>query len=235
MCGRYSLFIPPDELEDRFGATFEYEYERRYNAAPGQHLPVIRDDSRASITQSRWGLVPSWADEESTNLINARAETVSEKPAFRDAYQKRRCLVPADGFYEWVETDTGTNGKQPYRITRTDDEPFSMAGLWETWTPEQTQTTLDDFGDSNDGSTHSEELVTFTILTREPNDTVREYHDRMAIVLSSDEELRWLNGAPVEDLAPTPEDALYAYPVSTTVNSPSNDSPSVVEEVELSG
>lgn len=232
MCGRYSLFVPPDDLEERFGVTFEHEYEPRYNAAPGQHLPVVRNDSRSAITLGRWGLVPSWADEANTNQINARAETVSETPAFRDAYRKRRCLVPADGFYEWTETG---NGKQPYRITRRDGKPFAMAGLWETWTPEQTQTKLGDFVDSNDGSTRSEELVTFTILTREPNDTVSEYHDRMAVVLDRDEESPWLDGAPVEDLEPTPEDALRAYPVSTAVNSPSNDSPTVVDEVDPMG
>jgi putative SOS response-associated peptidase YedK len=230
MCGRYSLFIPPDDLEEYFGATFEYEYDPQYNAAPGQHLPVVRDDSRASITRSRWGLVPSWADEASTNLINARAETVSEKPAFRDAYEKRRCLVPADGFYEWAKTDSG---KQPYRITRTDGEPFSMAGLWETWTPEQTQAKLGDFSDSDNSSRDPEELVTFTILTRKPNSVVREYHDRMACVLDRDEESSWLDGASVEDLDPTPEDALHAYPVSTAVNSPANDSPAIIEEVDL--
>jgi putative SOS response-associated peptidase YedK len=234
MCGRYSLFIPPDDLEERFGVTFDHEYEPRYNAAPGQHLPVIRDDSRASLTLSRWGLVPSWADEASTNLINARAETVSEKPAFRDAYQKRRCLVLADGFYEWTEIGNG-NGKQPYRITRTDGKPFAMAGLWETWTPEQTQTELSDFVDSDDSSTRSEEWVTFTILTCKPNDIVSEYHHRMAVVLGRDEESPWLDGAPVEDLDPTPEDAMHAYPVSTAVNSPSNDSPAVVDEVDLPG
>lgn len=229
MCGRYSLFIAPRDLEEYFGATFEYEFEPRYNAAPGQYLPVVRDDSRESIIRSRWGLVPSWADEASTNLINARAETVSEKPAFRTAYEKRRCLVPVDGFYEWVETD---GNKQPYRITRTDDEPFAMAGLWETWTPEQTQAKLGDFSDDRPAG-DPEELVTFTILTREPNDVVREYHDRMPVVLDRDEESPWLDGALVEDLEPTPDDVLHAYPVSTAVNNPSNDSSAVVEAIDL--
>lgn len=231
MCGRYSLFVRPDDLEDRFGVSISFEYEPRYNAAPGQHLPVIHDASSEAVTLSRWGLVPSWADEASTKLINARAETVGEKPAFRDAYRTRRCLVPADGFYEWTETG---NGKQPYRITSTDGEPFAMAGLWETWTPPQTQTGLSDF--SGDGpDSEPDELMTFTILTREPNELVREYHDRMAAVLSRDEETAWLDGCPVEDLEPTPDDALRAYPVSTAVNNPVNDSPAVVEEVDASG
>lgn len=233
MCGRYSLFIQPDEVEERFGARFAFDFEPRYNAAPGQQLPVVRDDSRGSITQSRWGLVPSWADESSTNLINARSETVDEKSAFRDAYHNRRCLVPADGFYEWATTN---GSKQPYRITRTDGEPFALAGLWEMWTPPQTQTGLGDF--TEEGSVDDskpEPLVTFTILTREPNATVREYHDRMAVMLSREEESAWLDGVEVDELEPTPADALRGYPVSTAVNNPSNDSPSVVEEIDLAG
>lgn len=241
MCGRYSLFISPDDLEERFGASFEFEFEPRYNAAPGQQLPVIRDDSRASITESRWGLVPSWADEASTNLINSRSETVAEKPAFRDAYHNRRCLVLADGFYEWTTIDgdrTSTAHKQPYRITRTDEHPFALAGLWETWTPSQTQkqTGLDDFsGGGSVSDPTPEQLETFTILTCEPNDTVREYHDRMALVLPREEESAWLDGAAVDAIKPTAADALRGYPVSTAVNDPANDSPSVVEEIDLPG
>lgn len=250
MCGRYSLFISPDDIEERFGGMFTFEFEPRYNAAPGQQLPVIRDDSRASITQSRWGFVPSWADEASTNLINARSETVEEKPAFRDAYRNRRCLVPVDGFYEWATAGDGHGSKQPYRITRTDEQPFALAGLWETWTPPspetqaqtQIQTGLDDFsaggsvGDPDpDPESDPEQLVTFTILTREPNDTVSEYHDRMAVILSEAEETAWLDGVGVDALEPTPADALRGYPVSTAVNDPSNDSPVVVEEIDPAG
>lgn len=245
MCGRYSLFISPDDLEERFGATFEFEFEPRYNAAPGQRLPVVRDDSRASITESRWGLVPSWADEASTNLINARSETVAEKPAFRDAYRNRRCLVLADGFYEWTTPDsdsTRTGHKQPYRITRTDEKPFALAGLWESWTPSQThvQTGLGDFSESGSGGSSvtdstPDQLETFTILTCEPNDTVREYHDRMAFVLSEESESAWLDGAAVDAIEPSSADALRGYPVSTAVNDPANDSPSVVEEIDLAG
>lgn len=246
MCGRYSLFISPDELEERFGATFEFDFEPRYNAAPGQQLPVVCDDSRASITQCRWGLVPSWADEASTNLINARSETVSEKPAFRDAYRNRRCLVLVDGFYEWTTTDSdsgsgsdSTGHKQPYRITRTDEQPFALAGLWESWTPSQTQrqTGLDDFSNGGGDVTDStpEQLETFTILTCEPNDTVREYHNRMALVLPEEKETAWLDGVAVDAIEPSSADALRGYPVSTAVNDPANDSPVVVEEIDLAG
>lgn len=233
MCGRYSLFIDPGAVEQRFDARFAFDYEPRYNAAPGQQLPVLRDDSRDSITQGQWGLVPSWADEPSTNLINARAETVGETPAFREAYRNRRCLVPVDGFYEWVETTGG--GKQPYRITSTDDRPFALAGLWETWTPDHTQTGLGDFSNGGGPDPDPEALVSFTVLTREPNETVREYHDRMPVVVGEGEESAWLDGTAVGELDPTPEDALRGYPVSTAVNNPANDSPVVVEEIDLSG
>lgn len=232
MCGRYSLFVDPAAVEERFDARLTFDFEPRYNAAPGQQLPLVRDDSRSSITQAQWGLVPSWADESSTSLINARSETVAEKPTFREAYRNRRCLVPIDGFYEWVAVGDGQ--KQPYRITNTEDRPFALAGLWETWTPPHTQAGLSDF--SSGGETDAPEpLVSFTVLTREPNDTVSEYHDRMPVVLDDSEESAWLDGVEVEKLEPTPEDVLRGYPVSTAVNDPANDSPSVVEEVDPSG
>lgn len=233
MCGRYSLFVDPATIEERFDARVSFDFEPRYNAAPGQQLPIVRDETRASVTRSQWGLVPSWAEERSTELINARSETVAQTPAFKDAYWNRRCLVPVDGFYEWVDTNDGQ--KQPYRITSTDDQPFALAGLWETWTPRHTQTGLGDFSSGNNRASDSESLVSFTVLTREPNDTVSEYHDRMPVVLSEREETGWLDGVGIDALDPTPEDALRGYPVSTAVNNPANDAPAVIEEIELSG
>jgi putative SOS response-associated peptidase YedK len=232
MCGRYSLFVPQDTIEERFGATFVDDYEPRYNAAPSQQLPVILDEAPAEIRRARWGLIPAWGGE-GDGLINARAETAAEKPAFREAYDSRRCLVPADGFYEWTERDgdgDGGGGKQPYRFTRADEQPFAMAGLYRTWTPETTQTGLGEFGSG--GPSTADPVTTFTILTREPNDLLAEYHHRMSVMLSPEEEQAWLEGAPVEEIAPTPSEALRAYPVSTAVNSPANDSPAVVEEIE---
>jgi putative SOS response-associated peptidase YedK len=229
MCGRYTIFTPPDDVEERFGATFAQSPEPRYNAAPGQHLPVITNDAPDTIDHLQWGLIPSWADDASigNRRINARAETVDEKRSFRAAYENRRCLVLADGFYEWAETN---DGKQPYRVALDGGEPFAMAGLWERWQPPQKQTGLNEFGEDHP-DTETEAVETFTIVTTEPNAVVEPLHDRMAVVLPEDDEERWLAGD--EDvLQPYPDDGMDAYPVSTAVNDPSNDSPDLVEEID---
>lgn len=146
MCGRYSLFAPRENIETRFDAEFSFEYEPRYNAAPSQDLPVITSESPGAIQRMEWGLIPSWADNRTDHgHINARAETLAEKRSFAEAYESRRCLVPADGFYEWVET---SEGKQPYRVALPEDELFAMAGLYERWEPPQRQTGLGEFGAS---------------------------------------------------------------------------------------
>ena len=235
MCGRYTLVVEQDELETRFDARFRDDgagagFSPRYNMAPGQALPVLTNEEPGTIRRLEWGLVPSWADDDSGGLINARAESVAEKPSFREAYERRRCLVPADGFYEWV--DTG-DGKQPYRVTFADDRVFAMAGLWERWEPETTQTGLDAFGGGVDDGTESGPLETFTIVTTEPNDLVADLHHRMAVILEPDTEAQWLTGEAGHDvLDPYPADELRAYPVSEAVNDPSTDEPSLVEPLE---
>ncbi|WP_332899817.1 SOS response-associated peptidase [Haladaptatus sp. CMSO5] len=234
MCGRYSLFTPPDEVETRFDARFDRRFRPRYNAAPSQDLPVIQNTTRDQIRTLRWGLIPSWAAEAKVgnNLINARAETVREKRSFANAYEQRRCLVLADGFYEWAKTDTG---KQPYRVAFDDDRPFAMAGLWERWKPPQKQTGLGDFGGGKpDGAV--EPVESFTIITTEPNDVIRPLHNRMAVILEPEAEAAWLTGDPAEVydlLKPYPGDDLRAYPVSTAVNNPGNDRPELIEEVDI--
>ncbi|WP_436929782.1 SOS response-associated peptidase [Halosimplex halobium] len=239
MCGRYSLFAPPDDIEDRFDATFEYEFEPRYNAAPSQQLPVVTGDEPGTIQRMEWGLVPSWADDRSAfEFINARAETVREKRSFADAYESRRCLVPADGFYEWTETGGDGDDKQPYRVTVGDHDLFAMAGLYERWTPPQTQTGLGDFGGGSNPDGDPDPVETFTILTTEPNDTIADLHHRMAVILDRDEEETWLAGDPdeVESLLdPYPAEPMRTYPVSTAVNDPGNDTPAVLEAVEVGG
>ena len=232
MCGRYTIVTPPDDLEDRFGATADRSLEPRYNAAPGQELPVVTNDAPDTISHLQWGLIPGWADDPriGNRLINARAETVDEKRSFRAAYERRRCLVLADGFYEWAATDAG---KQPYRVTLDDGEPFALAGLWERWHPPRKQTGLDEFGDG-DPDSEADPIETFTIVTTEPNAVIEPLHDRMAAVLPPDGERRWLDGDGdrAELLEPYPAAEMRAYPVSTAVNDPANDSPGLVEEVD---
>lgn len=230
MCGRYSLFAPVSDVEERFGATFEYSFTPRYNAAPGQSLPVITNDDSDVIQQMEWGLVPSWADDRSEfGLINARAETLTERASFSDAYERRRCVIPADGFYEWAETN---GGKEPYRITLADESVFGMAGLWERWGPPQRQTGLGEFGG---GSVDEgpETVETFTIVTTEPDGVVGELHDRMAVVLDPDGVTTWLHGEDAErqSLLARYDGDMRAYRVPRTVNDPSNDSWAVVQPV----
>jgi putative SOS response-associated peptidase YedK len=226
MCGRYTVTASADELEARFDATFDGPFRPRYNAAPGQALPVVTNEAPASIRFLRWGLVPSWADDDSGGLINARAETVTEKPSFAAAYDSRRCLVLVDGFYEWREE---TSGKQPYRVTLNEGEPFAVAGLWERWTPTRTQTGLDEFGDG-DPDRSVEPREAFTVVTTEPNELVADYHHRMAVILPEGTEREWLTAEdPRHLLEPYPAERMRAYPVSTAVNDPSNDSPALIE------
>ncbi len=247
MCGRYSLFAPPDDIEERFGATFAGDFEPRYNAAPRQSLPVIPDASPETIGSMEWGFVPPWADSrDDFGFINARAETLAEKPTFRDAFgaghgddgdadgnlRAGRCLVPADGFYEWTETDGGT---QPYRVMLADGEPFAMAGLYAEYRPARTQTGLGDFGGGSGPDGDTETVATYAIVTTEPNDLVAELHDRMSVVLPRGEERRWLRGAPDEVgelLGPYPAGEMRAERVSEAVNDPSNDSPAVLDGPE---
>jgi len=251
MCGRYTLFAPAADLEARFGVDFG-AYEPSYNCAPGQDLPVIAGEGPSAATRMNWGFTPTWADE-SFDLINARAETVREKRSFADAFERRRCLVPADGFYEWVDgggpdgdgpdggASRGETGPTPYRVAFEDDRPFAMAGLYERWEPpepETTQTGLGAFGggaDEGDGPGDGGGPVeAFTIITTEPNDLVAELHHRMAVILDPAEEETWLRGDPDEAAGlcdPYPSDELTAHPVSTRVNSPAVDAPELVEPV----
>jgi putative SOS response-associated peptidase YedK len=227
MCGRYTLFTSPETLAERFGVKLP-DHEPRYNCAPGQSLPVVPGGAD-ELTQMEWGLVPEWADDDSSAQINARGETVAEKPTFRDAFEQRRCLVPADGFYEWVD---GPDGKRPHRVAFADDRPFAMAGIWTRWTPPTAQTGLSDFG--GDGPSDPVPRETFAVVTTEPNDLVADLHRRMAVILAPEEEATWLDGPPAaarDLLDPYPADEMTAHEVSTRVNDVSNDSPDLVEPV----
>ena len=220
MCGRYSIYLPADDIESRFGVEVGDDYEPHYNAAPGQRLPVVTNHDPSRLTHHEWGFRPSWAD---SRIINARSETLGEK--FAEARDRRRCLVLADGYYEWA--DLG-DGKRPYRITRSDEAPFAMAGIWKPYEPDTTQTGLDAFGAGGEGTDEPE--ARFSILTTEASAFQSTYHHRMPVVLDAAEEQAWLAEADESLLTPYDGD-LDAYPVSERVNSPANDDPELVERV----
>ncbi|MDF2652860.1 MAG: response-associated peptidase [Paenibacillus sp.] len=212
MCGRYTIIVTIEELMTRYMiavATNRFQTPR-FNVAPGQMvMAVISDGEKNRLGELKWGLVPSWASNENVGykMINARAETVTEKPAFRNLFMQRRCLIPADGFYEWKKSGTD---KQPYRIMMQNEEPFSIAGLWDTWS-------------SSDGT----KISTCTIITTEPNQLMMDIHDRMPVILSREDEQKWLEKQqPVEELKkllkPFPAEEMKAYPVSKAVGNVKN-------------
>ncbi len=223
MCGRFALVTEKHILEMLFELdySFNFELKPRFNIAPSQQVPVVRlssTEEKRELALLKWGLVPFWAKDQTigNRLINARAETAREKPAFRDAYKKRRLLVPASGFYEWKKE---AGGKQPYFITTKNRELISLAGLWERWDQRTEQP-----------------LETFTILTTEPNPLVAELHNRMPVIIPPQSFDTWLDPLTEEDhlqqlLTPYPEDQLHYYPVSRQVNKPSNDFPELIESL----
>ena len=222
MCGRFTLGLSPLELVEVFELLREPVVIPRFNIAPTQSVAVVRaGEEGRECGQMRWGLIPSWAKDEkiSARLINARAETVAEKPSFRSAFKRRRCLIPADGFYEWKKLEG--KSKQPYMIGMRGDEPFAFAGLWEHWT---------DPG--------GKEVESCTIITTEANELLAELHHRMPVILHEQDYDRWLDPKEAEKdrllalLAPYESSAMRAYPVSTLVNSPRNDVPACTEPME---
>lgn len=225
MCGRYTLSVPLSNLVDAFDVEPpEFDYPPRFNIAPTQDAPVIAQDRagrRAGLL--RWGLVPSWAKDIAIGhrLINARAETVAGKPAFRGAFKQRRCLVPADGFFEWKKTEEGSGGKVrkvPHWIHREDGEAFVMAGLWERWTPPE-----------------GAPVHTFTILTTTAAPEVRELHPRMPVILPPGIAFRWIDPdtgpQELQSLLEPHGEGLLAQQVSPLVNSPRNDLPACIVPV----
>ncbi|RST77465.1 SOS response-associated peptidase [Siminovitchia acidinfaciens] len=214
MCGRYSLFANRNELVDRFQIINgeDLEWIERFNIAPSQNvLAIVKDEHGNRAGFLKWGLVPSWANDPKIGfkMINARAETADQKPSFKRLLKRRRCLIAADGFYEWIKQKD--NVRKPYRFELKTQEPFAFAGLWDRW-------------ESEDEVIHS-----CTIITTEANDLVKEVHDRMPVILTKDAEEIWLDRS-VEDterlkgiLLPYDMEKMAAYPVSTLVNSPKND------------
>jgi putative SOS response-associated peptidase YedK len=217
MCGRFSNFTPLEALRERFQADPPDEpVYPRYNAAPGQRMIVIPLDDPRKMHFSKWGLIPHWAKDPKIGykLINARSETLKEKPSFRGSLQKGRCLVLADGFYEWGIT---TGRKIPYRVELKGGKPFAMAGLCSRWKDEA-----------------GKDIDTFTIITTNANEIVGTIHDRMPVIFNREQEMQWLD--PLFDLQainqyllPYPGHDMEAYPISTLVNSPKNDIPEILK------
>ena len=218
MCGRFSLIADLGELAARFEFDSDWDaFDARHNIAPTQDVLTIVGGENRRLGFMRWGLIPRWAKSPSigARMINARAETVAEKPAFRAAFRHRRCLVPADGFYEWRRVG---KSKIPMRIVMRSREPFAFAGIWSVWR-------------DADG----ERVPTCAIITTTPNATLAPIHNRMPVILSKDAERLWLDDG-VEDpdalssvLLPYPADLMEAYQVSPLVNSVANDGPEIID------
>ena len=215
MCGRFAFYSPSEATTALFGVDMDVAIEPRYNIAPTQFIAAIRDadtDTR-ELVMLRWGLVPFWAKDPSigNRMINARAETVAEKPSYRNAYKKRRCLILANGFYEWRKEGSV---KTPYFITTEDDSPFAFAGLWERWDSKETD----------------ESLQTTTIITADANEFMESLHHRMPIILQSKSADRWLAGDNdlihnVAEITPP----LKAWAVDRRVNNARNEGPELIK------
>jgi putative SOS response-associated peptidase YedK len=241
MCGRYVAASSPALLADRFAVdevdpTVGEAPAPDYNVSPRSDVLVVRQrDDRRVLSRVRWGLVPPWAESAKVGdrMINARAETVATKPAYRRAFAKKRCIVPADGFYEWKRDETPTDGrprKRPYFVHRRDGEPLALAGLWEVWkVPEDSEPDLG----GDDGWLRSCVIVTTTA-----NDALAHIHDRMPVVLPEAAWERWLDpdmhdaDALEQLLAPAPSEWFEVYEVSTRVNSVRNNDAELVHPVD---
>lgn len=218
MCGRYVITSAPEAIRALFRYQEQPNFPPRFNVAPSQPIPIVRlADGVRQFALVRWGLLPSWVKDPKTFslLINARGESVIDKPAFRAAMKRRRCLIPADGFYEW---QAGGARKQPYFIHLKSGAPMAFAGLWETWT-----------------GPNGEELETAAVVTTNANRALAHIHDRMPVILAPDTFDLWLNCAEIDAqtaaalIAPAPDDLFEAYPVSTDVNRVANDNAKLLE------
>lgn len=214
MCGRFTITADPAAIKEAFPwVKVPPEMQPRYNVAPSQPVAVIPNDGKDKIDYFNWGLIPSWAKDPKigNRMINARGETLAEKPSFRAAYKRRRCLIIADGFYEWAK-NPGQKSKTPHYIQLESQEPFGMAGLWEVWF-------------SADGS----EIRSCTIITTSPNEKISKLHNRMPVILPISAYSKWLEREDQNPeqlnslLVPYPAEEMVHHAVSTTVNNPRND------------
>lgn len=215
MCGRFAFYSPSEATAALFGAGSSVKVEPRYNIAPTQYIAAVREDEQDNreLVSLRWGLVPFWAKDPSigNRMINARAETVAEKPSFRNAYKKRRCLILADGFYEWRKEG---DGKTPYYISLANGQPFAFAGLWENWSSKESD----------------ESLQTAAIITTGANNFMAQLHHRMPVVMLPEHADRWLGGdmallSEVIEKAPS----FRAWPVDRKVNNARNEGEALID------
>ncbi len=220
MCGRYTIIASPEALRALFRYEEQPNFPPRYNVAPTQPIAIVRlVDGKRHFALVRWGLLPSWVKDPKTFtlLINARGESAAEKPAFRAAMKRRRCLIPADGFYEW---QAAGDRKRPFYVRAKSGAPLAFAGLWETWT-----------------GPNGEELETAAIVTTRANRTLAPIHDRMPVIVPPEAFDLWLDGARSTPttaaalIAPAPDNLLEAYEISTAVNRTANDNPKLLEPV----
>lgn len=223
MCGRFTITLEPAFFQQEFDlGNIPSEWTPRYNVAPTQKIPVVKNFLTRDVEMLRWGLVPHWAKDLSIGyrLINARSETLSEKPSFRNAFEKRRCLVLADGFFEWQTPEKKGAAKTPYRFALKDGKPFAFAGLWETW-----------------HSPEKEEILSCTIITCEPNEMIAQVHNRMPVILDRENCWSWLEVKSQKELSdflkPFPSEKMEFYPVSLNVNNPREENPGLIRPLSL--
>ena len=218
MCGRFTITLEPASFQEELElGRMPSEWKPRYNVAPGQPVPAVRDAGSRDVAMLRWGLVPGWAKDPAIGyrMINARSETLNEKPSFRTAFKQRRCLILADGFFEWQQPAVSRAPKAPFYFQLLGGNPFAFAGLWELW-------------HSSDGSA----LETCTIITCAPNELVARFHNRMPVILDKHACWDWLSDAPLPDLQrllqPYPSEKMTAHPVGQGVNNPREDDPQLI-------
>ena len=214
MCGRFQLSVKGKQISERFNVeVFDELYKPNYNCAPSQKLPVITNDQPHSLSYFRWGLIPFWAKDPKLGYrnINTRSEPISSTPSFKNAFKKRRCLIPANGFYEWRKDEN----KTPFRIFFKNEKLFALAGIWETWKDAENKI-----------------INSFSIITTEPNSLSKDIHNRMPVILKPEDEQSWLSENNEELLkkllVPFDPNKMAAYAISKEVNSPKNNKPGII-------
>ena len=219
MCGRFQLSVKGKHINERFNVeVYDDFYRPSFNCAPSQNLAVISNMEAKKLSFFSWGLIPFWAKDEKfgNKLINSKAETITEKPSFKNSFRQKRCLVICNGFYEWKKEN---NKKTPYRIFLKNNELFSMAGIWDTW---------------KDGE--GRPINSFSIITTTPNSLMKNIHHRMPVILRKEDEKKWLEKTDQNELLkllkPFEDKLMDTYPISELVNSPTNNSPEIIKKIK---